>query len=339
MKFYDYPDSWKSIVNHGFDKELGLRTRDDMYRWLSKINLNPLGYRHLMFDIMWNNEGRPYYDVYPSIIPMLTRLNLNFPGETIGVSGDIFTSNESSPIINNFIVMNRDEILQMNKKIADKACKLTNLLIRLPECGHILGYDDPKNGRINVRTIYLSFQPVNRTAKSKHVTLGLVVGIDIGERDATGVIPLHTMRVFPLDERPIEECIDALPIHETINEGMQIPDNIIKNCIRLVITLCLLGDNPELIEPDVLNNDKQKFLNADKELQQRLIEKAKRRGKYGFTVGAKLNSEVSPHVRIQHVALVWTGKGRKIPQIVSRKGSIVHRQKVENVPTGYQEGT
>ena len=31
----------------------------------------------------------------------------------------------------------------------------------------------------------------------------------------------------------------------------------------------------------------------------------------------------------------WTGTGRAIPKIVMRKGTIVHKQTVGNVPTGY----
>ena len=91
--------------------------------------------------------------------------------------------------------------------------------------------------------------------------------------------------------------------------------------------------DPELIIPDVLNKDRDKFLNANDELRLKLIDRAKRRGKFGFTLGRDL--EKIPHVRRPHPALVWTGVGRKIPKIIMRAGSIVHREKIEKVPTGY----
>ena len=34
------------------------------------------------------------------------------------------------------------------------------------------------------------------------------------------------------------------------------------------------------------------------------------------------------------MTLVWTGSGRAVPKIVSRRGSIVHREAVEKLPSG-----
>jgi hypothetical protein len=35
------------------------------------------------------------------------------------------------------------------------------------------------------------------------------------------------------------------------------------------------------------------------------------------------------------MALVWTGTGRAVPKIVHRRGSVVHRELVEKVPSGF----
>jgi hypothetical protein len=67
----------------------------------------------------------------------------------------------------------------------------------------------------------------------------------------------------------------------------------------------------------------------------KLVEKAKRRGKFGFSLGK--NIEVVPHIRRPHPALVWTGVGRSIPKIIMRAGSVVHRDKISQIPTGYDE--
>ena len=346
MKFYDYQDNWLALKQSGLSEQLGIQDREHMYQWLAKAhNSNPLGYRHMMFEMMWNCEGKPYYDVYPSIIPMLIKLNLNFPGNAIsGIDGDLYVCDHSkSEQAGPFHTIPNDQLKEFTAKLATaaKTRQFTNLLIRLPEVDHGLHFEDPKYGHTTVRTIFTSFQPVTRACNSDHVTLGLIIGIDIAERDETGVFPIHTMRVFPLDERPVEECIHALPKHEIGNEGIQIPDELMTKCIKLAITLCLLEDNPDLIEPDVLSRDRHRMSNANQELLQRLIDKARRKGKYGFLVGKMMEEqiqrgEMSPHSRRPHTALVWTGEGRAIPKIVPRKGSLIHRKKIENVPTGYQ---
>lgn len=345
MKFHDYPDNLAALRKSGLDKYFGIKTREEMYLWFAKNNRdNQLAYRHMMFDMLWHRDHKPYYDVYPSIIPMLTRLNLNFPGNAItNIDGDLFVADRKDPVFGPFKMLTPEQALTMKEKVSKNSPRFTNLLIRLPDVDHPLYYEDPKYGHTPVRTIFISFQPVSREKGSEHVTFGLVVGIDVGERDESGYLPMHTMRCFPLDERPVEECIHALPAHPYAAEGMQIPEDIMTLCIRLSITLTLLEDNPDLIEPDVLSKDKQRYLTGDEELRKRLIDKAKRRGKFGFAVGkayepkAGGGGEKSPHPRMPHPCLFWTGPGRSVPIIKTRKGSLIHRKKVESVPTGYQE--
>jgi hypothetical protein len=69
---------------------------------------------------------------------------------------------------------------------------------------------------------------------------------------------------------------------------------------------------------------------------QKFVDKAHRRGKVGWDVGRHI--EVIPHYRRPHMALVWTGQGRGVPRIVPRKGSVVHREVVERVPSGFGGG-
>ena len=48
-----------------------------------------------------------------------------------------------------------------------------------------------------------------------------------------------------------------------------------------------------------------------------------------------LHIEVIPHFRRPHMMVVWTGRGRAVPKIVRRRGSIVHREAVEKLPSGF----
>jgi hypothetical protein len=91
-------------------------------------------------------------------------------------------------------------------------------------------------------------------------------------------------------------------------------------------SLCLLENDPSVIEPDVLSKDRMRFEASGDE---KYIDKAHRRGTVGWNVGRRM--ELAPHYRRRHMALVWTGSGRVVP----RRGRVVHREKVEKVPSGF----
>ena len=83
--------------------------------------------------------------------------------------------------------------------------------------------------------------------------------------------------------------------------------------------------------PDVLSDDRAKY---EQSHDQKFVDKAHRRGKVGWDVGWHV--EVMPHYRRPHMTLVWTGRGRAMPRIVPRRGSVVHREVVEKVPMGWE---
>jgi len=239
---------------------------------------------HWEFDELWEAGKSPYYLLFPSLIPMLSKLHL-------------------------------DRVTGENIKLPHN---LTSLLIRFPE-----GYGE-------VRSIWMFERPMHRECGGTEVGRGLVLGIDHGELDATAQQPVYLIRAFPLDERPIEECLDALPVSWTASEGKQLDPQEIINAVRVACTVCLLGEDKEIVQPEVLTKDQRKVCQDNVD---RLVDKAKRRGKFGWSIGRSV--ETMPHYRRPHLALVWTGPGRKIPKIVMRSGSIVHREVVEKVPTGY----
>jgi hypothetical protein len=91
--------------------------------------------------------------------------------------------------------------------------------------------------------------------------------------------------------------------------------------------------DPQEVEPAALKDDDDRY---EKNPDPALAEKARRRGNYGWRVGRSI--QVSPHVRAAcPAALCWTGEGRKIPKIRFHRGSIVHRTKIAEMPTGFLE--
>jgi hypothetical protein len=161
---------------------------------------------------------------------------------------------------------------------------------------------------------------------------GISILIDVGEimDNSAFNVPIYTYRNFPRRSGlTVEQSLAGLGRGITADIGVQIPDDLLTDCVRLCCSLCLLENDPEIISPDVLSKDRDKF---DRTGEQKYVEKAHRRGKVGWDVGRHV--EVLPHYRRPHLMLAWAWPGRAVPKIVPRRGTIVHRSKVETVPSG-----
>lgn len=97
---------------------------------------------------------------------------------------------------------------------------------------------------------------------------------------------------------------------------------------RLAVALSLLGQDSDVIIPDVINGD---------EVNDKNVDRAHRRGKIGWLIGEGI--EQSPHVRIPHLFHACVGAGRKQRKLMWRKGSVIHRDKIKSIPTGFGEST
>ena len=213
----------------------------------------------------WEKARRPYYNMWPSIIPMLTRLNLDLDSDLIQLP-------------------------------------LPALCIRFPkEAKNPLKFDW-KGDEVAVRCIMLG--EINQGTGP----LGLV---DIGEVDGR-----RRRADLHLPQLPPQAGPDRgkVPWRTWARRGLfaeigiQVPDSLVMDCIRLCCSLCLLENDPAIISPDVLADDRAKFEASG---DQKFVEKAHRRGKVGWDVGKHI--EVIPHFRRPHMTLVWTGSGRAVP--------------------------
>lgn len=244
-------------------------------------------YGQLHVEREWEQGKKPYYSVWPSIVPMLTRLNLDLDSALIQLP-------------------------------------LPALAIRLPKEKNPQTFDW-KGEDVQIRCMMLGEINEGR---------GLSILIDIGEMmgDGDGFgMPIYTYRNFRRKSGlTVEEALQEIGSNELAEMGVQIPSDLITDCVRLCCSLCLLENDPTVIEPDVLSKDRTKFEGSG---DQKYVDKAHRRGKVGWNVGRHI--EVAPHYRRPHMALVWTGRGRAVPKIVPRRGSVVHREKVEKVPSGF----
>ena len=234
----------------------------------------------------WERAHRPYYNVWPSIVPMLTRLNLDLDSSLIQLP-------------------------------------LPALCIRCPKQKNPLTFPW-KGEEVQIRCMLMGEINEGR---------GLSILIDVGEVMGSEGVPIYTYRNFRRQEGlTVEEAIRELGSNELAELGVQIPEDLITDCIRLCCSLCLLENDPSVIEPDVLSKDRARFEQTGDE---KYVTKAHRRGKVGWNVGRQI--EVIPHYRRPHMTLVWTGRRREVPRVVPRRGSVVHREVVEKLPSGFGE--
>jgi hypothetical protein len=295
MKFHEYRDSLACMKRAGIHEMLGVQNDTDL---IEKVCTTSLGVRHHLFVREWKSDNKPYYLVYPKIFPALAGLDLSrVPAHSLASS--------DAPM---------------------------HLLLRMPENAFV--YDG-----LELRTVYVSVQriadsrdAVTENEPSDDLGPDVVVGLDFGETCDLGILPIYTMRTFALGQNSVTDQIREKSMHPSAQEGIVAPDDMIHDAVSLACAVRLLGSDPDLIEPDILSSDRDRYENAAPETRQRLIDKAQRRGKRGWRLGRAMS--VSPHFRSAHPALVWTGTGRTIPKIVMRKGSVVHRKAVTKVPTG-----
>jgi hypothetical protein len=309
----------KATPQEFMDEQLETLNRHSMELTGEPIHLvDPFTPALLEIETRWHGLQRPYYNVWPSIIPALTKLKMD-------ADCSFFT------------------------------LPLNTLLLRFPVADNPLTFED-KGTQWSIRTVLAGnvklFTGENegkgvrwdRDEQPPPHVRGIAIWMDIhepiGEAGEYSHMPgsvtgqLHKLLYKHLVCEPgksIEWCFDHINAHESASVGVTYPDWIVHDVARLVCTLCLMAEDKELVEPIVLKADEEKW---DKSHDPALVDKAKRRGNYGFNVGRDI--EVAPHVRAAcPAALYWTGKGRKIPRIRFRRGSVVHRKRLASVPTGF----
>lgn len=297
MQFWDFPTGWPELKRTGLAQRLGYkRIHDVVQHFMARPQDNALAYRHGLFLQGWLEESSPYYNVYPCIIPPLSKISLDFPGNMVTYPNGI-----------------------------------KNLVLRMPKEGHAL-YE----GDVVIRSIFISFQPVTKGIGAQELGNGMVIGLDFGETEPIleehgydCQMPIHTMKIFPLDERNVSQTLWELPMHESFEFGKRCPTDLVVRCCNLAIAVCMLPTDEDILEPEYLNCDLSKVTPETSDKYQR---RAIQRGKFGFNLGRHM--EVIPHYRRPHPALMWTGQGRHIPKIVFRSGSLIHREIVNKIPTG-----
>lgn len=219
----------------------------------------------ILGELHWKELGRPYYNIWPSMVRPLERCNLS------GLQG---------------------KHIQLPVKA---------LVIRLPAPAGTIFY-------FRVDEVVFLW----RQGEQCNATL---FG-DMTELSRNRLITDIAADEFGNTE-DVEPCADTTTSMVAILAGMS-----------------LLQQNKDIIEPIVLNADVHRYSQTQ---DQALVEKAKRKGTFGFNVGRHV--ETAPGFRQAHFATRWKGSrkdaGGLRPELVPVKGCLVHRKLVTEVPTGY----
>lgn len=138
----------------------------------------------------------------------------------------------------------------------------------------------------------------------------------------------NTTFSIEFDSATVEEQLQGSRIEGRLR-GMVRPAAIFA-AMRIACGVCLLGEDSEWVDPDVLSKDRVKYEQTG---DPAIVERAKRRGKFGWVVGG--NIDTAPHLRRPHLGIRWTGEKKLIPKLVPISGSVVRKRRLSEVPHGY----
>ena len=252
-----------------------------------------------MTEAMWYEHKRPYYKVYPKLVPYLQKLDLsvvkvedlNFEFDCINLQFSTDNPLRVSPL-----------------SVRDSCFEILSIMLVSP--GSLPGSDE------KVVLVLIRGQQPSDTKQYSNMQAKL------SSRSGDN----------------IAECLEAQK-HLIRDRGQFDNDAMVvcaEQSLQAALAVCcgamlLSRDTDGLFEPDVLSKDMEKYLNT---LDPKYVDKAHRRGKVGWTLGREM--EVSPHYRHGH--FVWLKEGvanREKGRFVWRKGHIVKREFVKKMPTGY----
>lgn len=288
MKWHDYPVAWRSLAKpyggtfEGLWQKMDLLIRRGNLDHPTRIAMvNSLA--HLTGEHRWELAKKPYYDVYPSVVEALTKVDL-------------------------------DKIMCDHIHLP-----LDDLMIRF-QTGHEL--------KTSERTIYSMLVSETRWRKNEDMR-GILIAVNDGEL-VEGQPNHSTTALILVPGTTIQSQLDIgrEPGH-SLDQGVD--NESMSLAFQFVCSLCLLKDNPDLINQEPLEADRAKW---ERTHDITLIEKAGRRGKRCWSVGRHI--EVAPGFRRPHFAIRWMGHGEpKQPILRPISGCLVHRQRITEVPTGY----
>lgn len=304
MKFYDYISVHSDYSKSNTLNNEQVLTRDELYDTVSCIvngdydkfpnmpsidnyNIGLCGtiFNTINIENLWISDGRPYYEVYPSVADFISKLDLNFTPNQLCMPHNL------KALLLKFYDGHDPNYILFTITYTDTSTIFSYVVNQ--------GYGDAGIGMMQ----YSISVPNDCT-------------IDQELKLIYSSVFIETVESCSAEQRAVAQTRW---------------DAIVK-LFKIIGTICLIGSDPDLIEPQILTNDLPKLNNHN---INSLIDKAKRRGKFGFSLGKKLES--IPHTRRPHMYWQAYGPKHSLRRYRTRKGSVIHKDKITNVPTGFEE--
>ena len=149
-------------------------------------------------------------------------------------------------------------------------------------------------------------------------------------------------------QETVEETLSDYSAAPSRLEGKQHPSDVGLDAwgaseflCRLSVLAALVGQGNDLITPEILARDTDRYEFASDTEKEWIEGRAARVNGRGFSFGKELqrDSEFSPHWRNPHMALFWTGEGRSVPVLKLRSGCVVSSTPLSDIPTGFLNST
>lgn len=237
-------------------------------------------------EMIWEQTGKPYYSIHPQLVTKLCQVDFS------KVPSNLITMPDPYGLI--CIRLNqRNELLSFE----DGKYYLRSMLVWKRQAGQML---DARKQKVEIKDDVL------------------ICWVDYGETMNAPYqgCPLYTYKCFPIkDNQMIDDAFDYFPDAPDASIGVNSPREFIENCIKLFISVGFLAaSETPLLAFDILNKDVHRWLKADEDGREKMIDRAKRRGKNGWVLGTDqmfASHELQySHIRAGHPHLYWHGKGK-----------------------------
>ncbi len=207
-------------------------------------------------DILWVKEGQPYYNIHPKMAQKLCKVDLN------KIPSTMLKTPHGLSVVNIRFAQQHPEFTVADAQMPDMKLPFAQA-IPAGSFVHSMLMMRSDYERWNVMFL-LDFGTINPNGQPSYCIYGMRLHSAISMEDAIFLASRES---------------------STPDDSYQ---QMLRNIIRLAVSIGFLADNPAICEADVLADDRGAFREASDEKREFIAARARRRGKYGFNIGTDL---------------------------------------------------
>jgi hypothetical protein len=262
-------------------------------------------FRLMHAEVYWINQRRPFFNLYPSVAQSLSQSPLKVTPKQIPLS---IVHSLGTICVN----LPTPSLAGLNG-VSHFFIHFLELPDAVAELGGNLDIEDRRQCKA---TMSVQFTGKFTSKNTQESDVLLMRNIDCRDNETFEFVTSSYPKI-PQGHKSFMAPADLKKIEQSI--------------AKLAIGVMLLAADPDYIRPVLLKRDHGK---TDIEA---CVARAKKRGVFGFDIGADQESQVSPHWRRPHFAIRWTGKGGAIPKLVPVKAARIGDTDCLKVPTGFEK--